>query len=150
MCCGRDHMVVGFTTTCVISAYHHQSCEFESRSWQCVLDTALCDIVCQLLVTDRCFSKGTAFSTSNKTDCLNITEILLNVTLSTITLTLISRQMNLQAIYILPGSYRNWTINWMVNQTFRNCLIASCNWIFFNLFLLICSWRIVACTCIYE
>jgi len=20
---GRDHMVVGFTTTCVISAYHH-------------------------------------------------------------------------------------------------------------------------------
>jgi len=21
--CGRDHMVVGFTTTCAISAYHH-------------------------------------------------------------------------------------------------------------------------------
>jgi len=21
--CGRDRMVVGFTTTCVISAYHH-------------------------------------------------------------------------------------------------------------------------------
>ena len=29
---GRDHMVVGFTTTCAISAYHHQSCDFESRS----------------------------------------------------------------------------------------------------------------------
>ena len=26
---GRDHMVVGFTTTCAISAYHHYSCEFE-------------------------------------------------------------------------------------------------------------------------
>ena len=25
-------MVAGFTTTCAISAYHHQSCEFESRS----------------------------------------------------------------------------------------------------------------------
>jgi len=22
-CRGRDHMVVGFTTTCAISAYHH-------------------------------------------------------------------------------------------------------------------------------
>jgi hypothetical protein len=22
-CCGRDHMVVGFTTTYAISAYHH-------------------------------------------------------------------------------------------------------------------------------
>jgi hypothetical protein len=22
-CRGRDHMVVGFTTTCVLSAYHH-------------------------------------------------------------------------------------------------------------------------------
>ena len=29
---GHVHMVVGFTTTNVISAYHHWSCEFESRS----------------------------------------------------------------------------------------------------------------------
>ena len=31
---GRDcgHMVIGFTTTYEISAYHHWSCEFESRS----------------------------------------------------------------------------------------------------------------------
>ena len=27
-------MVVGFTTTCAISAYHHWSCEFEPRSWR--------------------------------------------------------------------------------------------------------------------
>ena len=26
------HIVVGFTTTCVISAYHHKRCEFDSRS----------------------------------------------------------------------------------------------------------------------
>jgi hypothetical protein len=30
--CGRDRMVVGFTTTYAISAYHHWCCEFESRS----------------------------------------------------------------------------------------------------------------------
>jgi len=31
---GRDRMVVGFTTTYAISAYHHWCCEFESRSWR--------------------------------------------------------------------------------------------------------------------
>ena len=29
---GRNRMVVGFTTTYAISAYHHWCCEFESRS----------------------------------------------------------------------------------------------------------------------
>ena len=33
-CRGRDHMVVGFTTTYAISAYQHWCCEFESRSGQ--------------------------------------------------------------------------------------------------------------------
>jgi len=32
----RDLMVVGFTTTYAISAYHHWSCEFESLSGQSV------------------------------------------------------------------------------------------------------------------
>jgi len=27
---GRDRMVLGFTTTCATSDYHHKSCEFES------------------------------------------------------------------------------------------------------------------------
>jgi hypothetical protein len=36
-------MVAGFTTSYAISAYHHQRCEFESRSWRGVLDTTLCD-----------------------------------------------------------------------------------------------------------
>jgi hypothetical protein len=31
-CRGRDRMVVGFTTTYTISAYHHWCCEFESQS----------------------------------------------------------------------------------------------------------------------
>ena len=44
---GCDRMVVGFTTTCATSAYHHQICEFESHSWRGVLYTTLCDQVCQ-------------------------------------------------------------------------------------------------------
>jgi len=44
----RDRMVVGFTATCVIGAYHHfLICEFKPRSWRGVLDTTLCDKVCQ-------------------------------------------------------------------------------------------------------
>ena len=35
-------VLVRFTTTCVISAYHHKGCEFESCSSRGVLDT-LCD-----------------------------------------------------------------------------------------------------------
>jgi hypothetical protein len=40
-------MVVGFTTTCAISAYHHYSCEFQPRSLQGVLEITLYDKVCQ-------------------------------------------------------------------------------------------------------
>ena len=43
---GRHHMVAGFTTTFDISAYH-QSRQFEFRSRRGVLDTRLCDNVCQ-------------------------------------------------------------------------------------------------------
>ena len=39
---GRDHMVVGSTTTCAVSACHNLSCE-----WRGVLDAILCDKVCQ-------------------------------------------------------------------------------------------------------
>ena len=44
---GHDRMVVGFTTTCAISTYHHQGCELESRSWPGVINTTICDNVCQ-------------------------------------------------------------------------------------------------------
>ena len=44
--CDRDHMVVGYTTLSTIYTYHHLRCEFESCSWQDVLDTTLCDKVC--------------------------------------------------------------------------------------------------------
>ena len=48
---GRDRMVVKFTTTYVITAYHHWCCEFGPRSWRGVIDTTLCDKVCQWLAT---------------------------------------------------------------------------------------------------
>ena len=50
-CCSRDRMVVGFITTCAMSAYHHWRCEFESWSGRGVLDTTLWDKVCQWLAT---------------------------------------------------------------------------------------------------
>jgi hypothetical protein len=62
-----NHMVVGFTTTCAISAYHHESCEIENRSWRDVLDTTLCDQVCQWLATGQWFSPGTPVSSNKRT-----------------------------------------------------------------------------------
>jgi len=51
-----------------------------------VFDTTLCDKVCQWLAADRWFSPGTPVSSSNKTDCHDIGEILLKVALNTINL----------------------------------------------------------------
>jgi len=74
-CC--DRMVVGFTTTYAISAYHHWSCEFESRSGRS-------DKVCQWLATCRWFSPDPPVSSTNKPDRHDRTEILLEVALNTI------------------------------------------------------------------
>ena len=58
--------------------------EFEHCSWWGVLDTTLCDKVCQWFVTGRSFYPGTTVSSTNKTDCHNVAEILLKVALNTI------------------------------------------------------------------
>ena len=79
--CGRDHMVVGLTTTYTISAYHHWSCEFSIQHYV--------KSFCQSFATGQWFSQGTPVFSTNKTDCLDITEILLKVALNTITLTLL-------------------------------------------------------------
>ena len=52
-----------------------------------VLDTTLCDNVCQWFTAGRWFSSGTSVSSTNKTDFHDITEILLKVALHTINLT---------------------------------------------------------------
>ena len=51
-----------------------------------VLDTTLCDKVCQWLAAGRWFSRGTLISSTNKTDSHDIIEILLKVALNTITI----------------------------------------------------------------
>ena len=51
-----------------------------------VLDTTLCYKTCQWLAAGRWFSPGTPVSPTNKTDRHDIAEILLNMSLNTITL----------------------------------------------------------------
>ena len=70
---------------------HHQCLStlmlwVRTRSWRGVLDGALCDEVCQWLATSRWFSTSTPFSSTNKTDRHDITDILLKVALNTMTL----------------------------------------------------------------
>jgi hypothetical protein len=52
-----------------------------------VLDTTLCDKVCQWLAAGRWFSLDTPIFSTNKSDHHDITEILLKVVSNTITLT---------------------------------------------------------------
>jgi hypothetical protein len=49
-----------------------------------VLDTTLCDTVCQWAAASRWFPPGTPFSSTNKIDRHDITEISLKVALNTI------------------------------------------------------------------
>jgi hypothetical protein len=77
--CGGDRMVVGFTTTSAISAYHNW-CEFKSRSgW------GIHHYVIKFVSNLRQVFSG--FST-NKTDLHYITEILLKVVLNNINVVL--------------------------------------------------------------
>ena len=73
-------MVVRFTTTYAISAYHLSRC------------TTLCDKVCQWLAIGRWFSPGPLVSSTNKTNRHDITEILLKVALK-------HHQTNKQTLY---------------------------------------------------
>jgi hypothetical protein len=58
------------------------------RSWRGVLDTTVCDDVCQWLATCLWYSLCTSPSSTNKIYCHDITEILLTVALSIITITI--------------------------------------------------------------
>jgi hypothetical protein len=68
---GSDRMVVWFTTTYSISAYHHSSCELESRS----SEVYSIQLYVMKFASDLC--PGTLVSSTNKTDRHDITEILL-------------------------------------------------------------------------
>jgi hypothetical protein len=74
-----------------MSYFHYWLCDVKSRSCRgvldttlCVLDTTLCDKVCQWLEAGRWFSLGTPVSSTNKTDSHDITKILLKVAVDTI------------------------------------------------------------------
>ena len=79
---GCDCMAVGFTTTCAINAHHH-CCEFKSLHDK-VYSIQHYVIKFVRLAAGPWFSPGTTVSSINKTDCHDITEILLKVTLSII------------------------------------------------------------------
>ena len=98
-------MVVGITTTYAVMPIT-TNCEFESHSWQSVLNTALCDKVSQLFAVSQWFSPGTPVSSTNKTNCHNITEILLKVVLNTIILTPNTVKPIKESISYLNNSYK--------------------------------------------
>jgi hypothetical protein len=60
---------------------HIQDKKSSTSSWPGVLDTTICDKVCQWLATGRYISLGIPVSSTNKTDRHDITEILLKVAL---------------------------------------------------------------------
>ena len=92
---------------------------------QGVLDTTLCDKVCQWLAAGQGFSLGTPVSSStNKTDHHDIPEILLKVALNTITLT--SLFLLLQYTYIVYKKH--------INQKFRENKM-TCFYLIINLLL---------------
>ena len=95
----HDRMIYGFTTTYAISAYHHWCCGFESWSGRGVQYYVI------KFVSDLRFSTGTPVSSTDKTDCHDIAEILLEVPLNTIKQT--NKQCNLTIFisWICPNYY---------------------------------------------
>ena len=65
---GRVRVVVGFTTTFAISAYHHWCCEFESRSDEVFSIQHYVIKNWQWLAAGRWFSPGTVIFSIIKTD----------------------------------------------------------------------------------
>jgi hypothetical protein len=69
-------MVVGYVTTYAISAYHHRCCEFEPRSGEVYsIQHYVIKFVSHLKQVCG-FFPGTLVSSTNKTDCHGITEII--------------------------------------------------------------------------
>jgi hypothetical protein len=78
-----------------------------------VLDTTLCDKVCQWLATGRWFSLCPPVSSTNNTDCNDIAEILLNVALNTIKQKTLSHNVvHLALIEIGTHNIRHWLHRW--------------------------------------
>ena len=85
---GRDRMVVGFTTTCAISGYHHLSCKFEPRTCRSVPDTCYVMKFISDLWQVGGFLREFRFPLHDKTDRHNITEIVSKMALNTTMITI--------------------------------------------------------------
>ena len=83
---GHDPLVIGFTITYAITT-SIVSLKPLSLRWV-VLSITLCDKVCQWIAAGRWFSPGTQVSSTNKSYCDDISEILLKVALNIIALVL--------------------------------------------------------------
>ena len=95
-------MLVGFTTTHAISAYHHLKVWVRiSIRARC---TTFCDKVSQWLVTGSWLSLSTLVSFTNKTDRHDITGLLLKVVLNTITPRLVFQKRSLKTGFIVCNS----------------------------------------------
>ena len=83
----RGHMVVGFTTTCAISAYHHYKVVSSNlvHGEIYLIQHYVIKFVSDLREVDGLFSPGPPVSSTDKTDRHDITEILLKVALNNIT-----------------------------------------------------------------
>ena len=82
-----------------------------------VCDTTICDKVCQWHAADRWFSPGTLVSSTNKNDRHDITEILLKVALTTITLILVNLvylYMQNITLYISLADWLLFNVKWDV------------------------------------
>jgi hypothetical protein len=77
------HITNILNQTLLIDILGYCACQiYQYQRVQGVLDTTLCDKVCQWLVAGRWFSLSNPISSTNKTDCHDITEILLKVALN--------------------------------------------------------------------
>ena len=97
-----------------------------SCSWRGVLDTTLCDHVCQWLATGRLFSLGPPASSTNKTVRHDITEILLKVALNTIKQTIMfvnSLQVNVVLHRLWQLCHHGWLLFDFVSFYFLICVI---------------------------
>ena len=98
---------------------------FESCLWWGVLDTTLCDKVCQWLATGQWISPGTPFTSTNKTDRHDIIEILLKVVLNTITPSSFNEFVNKRLRY--TNSISLFNINHCCLTLNSKTRISTCN-----------------------
>ena len=129
-----------------ISNYLCNQCLSQLMLWvriqlrQGVLDTTLCDKVCQWLAAGQWFSLGTPASSNNKTDLHNKPEILLKVALNTITLTLYHSLMVINCIFttrrcpVILAEIICKSLIFVNNSTLLHYLLFEVQWFGFKCF----------------